>query len=65
MPVPAVKSFLRRLSQIPVAVDEKINGLLFTEGGGDGLAAGPMSCTLAFLVFAVLRRSVAPTGITI
>jgi len=42
MPVPAVKSFLRRLSQIPVAVDEKINGLLIEvgEGGGDGLAAG-------------------------
>ena len=58
-----------------VAVDERIDDLLFIEvgeGGGEGfgmevtiLGAGRMSCDLAFLVFERLRRRVAPSGISI
>ena len=55
-----------------VAVDARIDGLLFIdvgEGGGDGLGtavmilgAGHMSCDFVILV---LRRRVAPIGISI
>jgi len=57
-----------------VAVDERIDDLLFIEvdeGGDDGLGteviifgAGRMSCDFAFLVFEVLRRRVAPIGMS-